>query len=178
MGQLVKRGPPPQQLCFIKECDYYLARKSLKNRDRPMKQSCWGGGRCFTNCVILTRIYVCTRGCDANRRTTPSLPRSDPPSSSTLRRCTTRPSPLWKPSGGGASAAASPRCFLRSNREHSGNVQCNFRERSVHIQGTFSAHSGNVQCTFRERSVQIPTLEAIGGGGVRCCIPEVFAPLN
>jgi len=32
---------------------------------------------------------------------------------------------------------------------------CTFRERSVHIQGTFSAHSGNFQCTFRERSVHI-----------------------
>jgi hypothetical protein len=38
-------------------------------------------------------------------------------------------------------------------REYSGNVQCTFGERSVHIRGTFSAHLGNVQCTFEERSM-------------------------
>jgi hypothetical protein len=53
---------------------------------------------------------------------------------------------------------------------HSGNFQCTFRERSVHIQetcrahsekpsaqiqGTFSAHLGTVQCTFRKYSGHI-----------------------
>jgi hypothetical protein len=45
--------------------------------------------------------------------------------------------------------------------QHSGNIQCTFREHSVHIQGTFSARSGNIQCTFREHSVQIPVPHAL-----------------
>jgi hypothetical protein len=65
---------------------------------------------------------------------------------------------------------------------HSGNVQCTFRECSVHIQGTFSAHSGkqrsvriqgmfsahsgNVQCTCRERSVHIQGTFIVHSGNV------------
>jgi hypothetical protein len=42
--------------------------------------------------------------------------------------------------------------------KYSADIQGTFRERPVHIQGTFSAHSGNVQCTFRERPVHIEPL--------------------
>ena len=41
---------------------------------------------------------------------------------------------------------------VRALVERSGNIQCTFRERSVHNQGTFTAQSGNIQCTIREHS--------------------------
>jgi hypothetical protein len=56
---------------------------------------------------------------------------------------------------------------VRPTSEHSGNVQCTFREQSVHIQETVSAHTGNVQCTFRERSLYIPGTFSAHVGNVK-----------
>jgi hypothetical protein len=44
MTQLVKHGPPPQQLCFIGRSRYRTESFS-RDCDRPMKQSFWGGGQ-------------------------------------------------------------------------------------------------------------------------------------
>jgi hypothetical protein len=75
-------GQPPNQLCFIfcfcslnltdcslkltdcsrkwTKCSLHdLFKTSVRDRARPMKQSCGGGVPCFTNCVILSDRHPC-----------------------------------------------------------------------------------------------------------------------